>query len=85
MPNNTSIILDDHFEGFIKGKVKEGRYKSASEVIRAGLRLLEQQEQEHQVKVDALRAALIEGEQSGIVTDFDWDDFLAQKRAEHSR
>lgn len=80
MPRNTSISLGDHFTAFIDTAVKSGRYGSASEVVRAGLRLL----QEHEAKVKALEAALIEGEESGEATEFDFEAFLARKRAEHS-
>ena len=61
MAKNTSITLGDHFEGFIGEQIRLGRYGSASKVIRASLRLLE----EHEQRVQALRAALMEGEQSG--------------------
>jgi antitoxin ParD1/3/4 len=81
MPRNTSISLGDHFTSFIDREVQSGRYGSASEVVRAGLRLL----QEHEAKVRALEAALIEGEESGEAKDFDFEAFLARKRAEHSR
>ncbi len=70
----TSIALGDHFREFAERKVSEGRYGSTSEVIRAGLRLLESEEQ----KLEALRAALIEGEQSGPAERFDFDAFLAE-------
>jgi len=61
MARNTSITLGDHFESFVDEKIAVGRYSSASEVVRAGLRLLE----EHEDKVAALRQALDEGEKSG--------------------
>ncbi len=77
MPKNTSIILGDHFTGFVDQQIAQGRYGSASEVMRAALRLLE----EHENRVAALRAALIEGERSGPPAPFDFDDFLARKNA----
>lgn len=77
MPRNTSISLGDHFARFIDEQVEVGRYGSASEVVRAGLRLLE----EHEAKLAALRGALIEGEQSGPSTPFDFDAFIAGKRS----
>jgi antitoxin ParD1/3/4 len=78
MSKNTSVSLGDHFRGFIEGQVAEGRYGSASDVIRAGLRLLEDRE----LRLARLRAALIEGEQSGFAEDFDIDAFIAEKAAE---
>lgn len=76
MARNTSISLDDHFSGFLSQQVESGRYQSASEVIRAGLRLLEEQE----THLAALRAALVAGETSGEPEAFDFDAFLASKK-----
>lgn len=77
MPRNTSISLGDHFNDFVAERLKSGRYSSASDVVRAGLRLLE----EHEAKVEAVRAALIEGEQSGPALPFDVEGFIAAKTA----
>ncbi len=66
MGRNTSISLGDHFESFVDSKVSSGRFKNASEVIRAGLRLLEEEE----AKVVALRKAIQEGFESGMVKEF---------------
>jgi antitoxin ParD1/3/4 len=76
MAKNTSFTLGEHFAAFVAGTVAEGRYASASEVVRAGLRLLEDQE----TRLATLRAALIEGENSGPATPFDFDAFLASRR-----
>jgi len=62
MSKNTSFSIGEHFSGFIEAQVSEGRYSSASDVVRAGLRLLEEQE----TKLAALRADLIEGEENGV-------------------
>ena len=77
MNKHTSFSLGEHFSTFIEGQVADGRYGSASEVVRASLRLLEQQE----ARLAALRAALVEGELSGVSTPFDFDVFMALKRA----
>lgn len=61
MSKNTSITLGDHFDHFISEQISEGRYGSASDLVRAGLRMLEAKE----VKRRALRLALSEGEKSG--------------------
>lgn len=79
MPRNTSVSLGDHFTTFIDAQVQAGRYGSASDVVRAGLRLL----QEHEARVKALEAALIEGEESGDPQPFDNAAFKARMRAEH--
>ena len=67
MRKNTSISLGNHFETFIEKSVSKGRFQNASEVIRAGLRMLEEEEN----KVIALRIAIQEGIDSGIAKDFD--------------
>lgn len=78
MARNTSVTIGDHFTGFIADQVQTGRYGSASDVVRAGLRLLE----EHEAKVRALQDALIAGEQSGEPRPLDFDALKARKRAE---
>jgi antitoxin ParD1/3/4 len=76
MSKNTSVSLGDHFTAFIEAQVAQGRYSSASDVMRAGLRLLEAEE----ARLAALRAALVEGEMSGASTPFDFEAFIARKR-----
>jgi antitoxin ParD1/3/4 len=66
MGRNTSVSLGDYFETFVDSRVTEGRFKNASEVIRAGLRLLEEEEQ----KILALRKAIKDGTDSGVAKDF---------------
>jgi len=80
MARNTSVSLGDHFTAFIDERLAEGRYGSASEVVRAGLRLLE----EHEAKIMALRAAIDEGDRSGPAQPFDFDGFIEQKVAARS-
>ncbi|MCF6321831.1 MAG: type II toxin-antitoxin system ParD family antitoxin [Rhizobiaceae bacterium] len=81
MYKNTSIMLGDQLDKFIGAQIGTGRYGSASEVVRAGLRLLEERE----TKLQSLRAALIEGEQSGDASEFDVEGFLSQKHANSSK
>jgi antitoxin ParD1/3/4 len=81
MGKNTSFSLGDHFSDFIESQVARGRYGNASDVVRAGLRLLE----EHEGKLAVLRAALIEGENSGQSAPFDFEDFIARKRKSEAR
>ena len=77
MPSkNTSFSLGAHFTRFVEAQIDQGRYSSASDVVRAALRLLEERE----ARLDALRSALIEGEQSGPSTPFDFEAFIARKR-----
>lgn len=78
MARNTSVTIGEHFTNFIAAQVSTGRYGSASDVVRAGLRLLE----DHEAKVRALELALIEGEESGEPQPFDFDEFKARKRRE---
>ncbi|QQS12643.1 MAG: type II toxin-antitoxin system ParD family antitoxin [Rhodospirillales bacterium] len=81
MTKSTSFSLGPHFNAFIDAKVTEGRYGSASDVVRAGLRLLEERE----AGLEALRAALVEGEASGPAKPFDFDAFIAAKRKPRGR
>lgn len=75
MSRNTSITLGDHLEEYAGEQVKVGRYGSVSEVVRAGVRLLELQEQ----KLNVLRNALVEGEESGKPEPFNMQDFLNEQ------
>ena len=76
MNKNTSISLGSHLSQFVDFQVNNGRFSSTSEVVRAGLRLLE----EHELKIQKLREALIEGEESGPAQPFDFDKFISRKK-----
>ena len=80
MSKNTSVTLGNHFEDFVQNRISAGRYKNASEVIRAGLRLLEEEED----KVAALKHAIQEGIDSGIAGDFEPEEFLKDLKAERA-
>ena len=79
MAKNTSITLGNHFEEFIARKLKSGRYGSVSEVVRAGLRMLEDSE----TKLDNLRNLLEEGEASGNA-DYSYEQFITGLDSDHS-
>ena len=81
MAKNTSITLGEHFAAFVEEQISMGRYGNASEVVRAGLRLLEERE----AKLRALRAAIAEGLESGPAEPFDVEAFIAQKDRERKR
>ena len=78
---NTSISLGNYFDQFVQKQVSAGRYKNVSEVIRAGLRLLENEES----KVIALRNAIQEGLNSPLFEDFDFDKNLRKLKAEKKK
>jgi antitoxin ParD1/3/4 len=78
MSKNTSFILGEHFDTFVASQIGVGRYANATDVIRSGLRLLE----EHEQKVEALRNALIEGEESGVAGPLDMSKIKRQVREE---
>ncbi len=72
MQRTTAISLGNYFENFISGKINEGRFKDADKVIRAGLRLLEEEE----TRVLSLEKAINEGIESGTAVDFDSEKHL---------
>lgn len=78
MARNTSMTLGNHFDDFISGQIETGRFSSASEVVRAGLRLLENSE----TKIEILRGLIKEGEESGIA-EYSYDNFIAELDAEY--
>ncbi len=73
MSKNTSMTLGSHFDEFISTQLTLGRYGSASEVVRAGLRLLE----DNATKLETLRQLLIEGENSGFA-DYSYDELISE-------
>ena len=82
-----NINLTPELDEFVAAKIQTGQYANASEVLRAGLRALEQKEREDQAKLEGLRAALIAGEQSGIAEDGVFDRVLEhiRRRARHAQ
>lgn len=79
MARTVTVTLGHHYEEFVKTSIASGRYNNVSEMVRAGLRRLEEDE----ARLAAIRAALIEGEESGVVEDFDPEEFLKSLNAEY--
>ena len=77
MPKNTSMTLGEHFDGFIANQINEGRFASASEVVRAALRMFEDNER----KIVVLRKLLEEGEQSGTA-EYSYESLMSELDAE---
>lgn len=80
MNRNTSISIGNYFDTFIQNRISAGRYKNASEVVRAGLRLLEEEES----KMTALRKSIQEGVESGIADDFESNSHLERLKAKRN-
>lgn len=81
MGRNTSVSLGDYFENFVDNKISSGRYKNASEVIRAGLRLLEEDEN----RIQILKSAIKDGLDSGIPKDFNAIENLKKLKTKKSQ
>ena len=80
----SSYTLGDHFEGLIKNLVQSGRYASASEVVRDGLRLLENTEKFREIKIENLRAEIQKGLNSGPAEPLDMDEIKAAARQQRN-
>ena len=81
MAKNTSILLGDYFDNFINGQLKTGKYASASEVVRAALRMFEKEETK---RAEIIRE-LIKGEKSGFVKDFERESFMSNLHKKYSK
>jgi antitoxin ParD1/3/4 len=79
MAKNTSILLGNYFDDFINQQIKTGRYSSASEVVRAALRMFEHEESKKTELIEALK----KGEKSGLIQDFDRTAFLNNLHQRH--
>jgi len=79
MGRNTSVILGEHFDSFIKSELASGRFGSVSEIIRSGLRLLEDEKK----KIDAINEALVVGENSGPAKEFNNEEFKQKMRMKY--
>ena len=79
MSKNTSILLGEYFDNFISQQIKTGRFSSASEVVRAALRMFEHEETKKTALIDELK----KGEKSGFVEKFERTDFLNKIHQNH--
>ena len=79
MARNTSVTLGEHFDEFVHEKINAGRFQSVSEVVRAGLRKLEEDE----IKLQVLRDKLQAGEDSALVEDFNSEKFVSGLHSKH--
>jgi antitoxin ParD1/3/4 len=77
MNRNTSISLGSYFDDFIQNRLSSGRYKNASEIVRAGLRLLEEEES----RIQSLKRSIQEGLDSGLTVEFNPEQHLANLKA----
>lgn len=80
MAKNTSILLGDYFDNFISQQIKSGKFSSASEVVRAALRMFEYEESKKSELINELK----KGEKSGFVESFDRNEFLKSLHQKHS-
>lgn len=76
MAKNTSILLGEHYENFIRAQIESGKYSSVSEVVRTALRIFEQEEK----KANTLVNELVKGENSAEIRDFDRNKNLEELR-----
>jgi antitoxin ParD1/3/4 len=77
----TSYSIGKHFEGFIESLIESGRYSTASEVMRDGLRLIEEREERRQAKLEALRAEIQKGLDSGPAEEVDIHEMIEAVKA----
>lgn len=81
----SSYTLGNHYETFVRDLLATGRYASASEVLRDGLRLLEDREKQREAKIAALREAIQEGLESGSASPLNMDAIKRRARVESAR
>jgi antitoxin ParD1/3/4 len=79
MPRTTSIVLGDHFDQFLNEQIEKGRFQSADEAIRAGLRRIEEED----LKLENLRRSLIEGLESPAVPNFSQESFIREMHVKY--